>query len=54
MVILLGSCLYTWIKARENQRRAASSASSQNTPGPAANSGGVAQATEGKAAAEKV
>ncbi|KAG9118289.1 hypothetical protein FRC07_007264 [Ceratobasidium sp. 392] len=31
MVILLGSCLYTWVKSYENQRRAA-----QSTPTPAA------------------
>jgi len=42
MVILLGSCLYTWVKAYENKRRAA-----QATPSPAAT-------PEAKPMAEKV
>ncbi|CAE6462679.1 unnamed protein product [Rhizoctonia solani] len=46
-VILFGSCLYTWVKSKENQRR---DAGSQNTHAPSANHEG----SEGKGTTEKV
>lgn len=46
-VILFGSCLYTWVKSKENQRR---DANAQNTPASDTNR----QASEGKDNAEKV
>ncbi|CUA72484.1 GDP-fucose transporter 1 [Rhizoctonia solani] len=46
-VILFGSCLYTWVKSKDNRRR---DAGSQNAPASDANH----QRSEGKGAAEKV
>ncbi|KAB5592606.1 GDP-fucose transporter 1 [Ceratobasidium theobromae] len=49
IVILFGSCVYTWIKSRENQRRAPAS---QNTSTPNT-TGAVAQVTDEKVMANK-